>query len=59
MRIVAETFKSVINKITYRTSFLLVLLLQSDYVDLTRKDLNTTIDKPNNTWNIHLVLYDT
>jgi hypothetical protein len=56
---VAEIFKSVIDAMTQGTDFKLVNLLRSENVNLTHKDLNTSIDKPENRWNIHLVSYDT
>jgi hypothetical protein len=56
---VAKTFKSVLDKITHRTDFKLVDLLHTDNANLTHKDLNTSIDKPENRWNIHIVSYDT
>jgi len=56
---VAETFKTVINEMTHRTDFKLVNLLHAENANLTHKDLNTSIDEPENRWNIHLVSYDT
>jgi hypothetical protein len=56
---VAETFKSVINEMTHGTDFKLVNLLLAENANLTHQDLNTSIDKPENRWNIHLVSYDT
>jgi hypothetical protein len=56
---VAETFKTVINKITHATDFKLVNLLHADNADLTHQNPNTSIDEPENRWNIHLVSYDT
>jgi hypothetical protein len=56
---VAETFKKVIDKMTHGTEFKLVNLLHAENANLTNKDLNTSIDKPENRWNIHLVSYDT
>jgi len=56
---VAETFKSVIKKMTHGTNFKLVNLLHTENANLTHKDLNTSINKPENRWNIHLVSYDT
>jgi len=41
---VAETFKSVMDKMTYGTDFKLIHLLHVDNANLTHKDLNTTID---------------
>jgi hypothetical protein len=56
---VAETFKSVINKMTHGTVFKVVIVLQSNNANITAKDLNTSIDKAENRWNIHLVPYNT
>ena len=44
---------------TRGTNFKLVILLHSASANLTHQDLRTCIDKPENRWNIHLVLYDT
>jgi len=56
---VAETFKTVIDEMTHGTDFKLVYLLHAENANLTHEDLNTSIDKPENRWNIHLVSYDT
>jgi len=56
---VAETFKSVIDKMAHGTNFKLVNLLHTDNANLTNEDLNTSIDEPEYRWNIHLVSYDT
>jgi len=56
---VAETFKTVIDEMTHRTDFKLVNLLHAENANLTHEDLNTSIDEPENQWNIHLVSYDT
>jgi hypothetical protein len=56
---VAETFKSVIKKMTHGTDFKQVNLLHANNVNLTHQDLNTSIDQPESRWNIHLVLYNT
>jgi hypothetical protein len=56
---VAETFKSVIDKMTHRTHFKLVNALHAENANLTHEDLNPSIEKPENRPNIHLVLYDT
>jgi len=56
---VAETFKSVIDKMTHGTDFKLVNLLHAENGNLTHEDLNSSIDETENEWNIHLVLYDT
>jgi len=55
---VAETFKGVIDKMTYGTDFKLVNLLHAENANLTHEDLNTIIDEPENWWNIHLVSYN-
>jgi len=52
---VAETFKSVIDEMTYGTDFKLIALLPADNANLTHQDLNTTTNKPENGWNIHHV----
>jgi hypothetical protein len=56
---VAETFKTVIDEMTHGTDFKLVNLLHPENANLTHEDLNTSIDEPENRWNIHLVSYDT
>jgi len=56
---VADAFKGVINKKTYGTDSKLVNLLNTHNVNLTHKDLNTSIEEPENRWIIHLVWYDT
>jgi hypothetical protein len=56
---VAETFKTVIDVMTRGTDFKLVNFLHTDNANLTQKDLNTSMDEPENRWNIHLVSYDT
>jgi len=56
---VAETFKSVIDEMTFATDFKLINLLHAENVNLTHKDLNTSLDEPENRLNIHLVSYDT
>jgi len=56
---VSETFKSVINEMTCGTDFKHVNLLHAKNANLTHEDLNTSIDEPENLWNIHLVSYDT
>jgi hypothetical protein len=55
---VAETFKTVIDKITHGTDFKLVNMLHPELANITHEDLNTSIDEPENRWNIHLVSYD-
>jgi len=56
---VAETFMTIINEMRYGTDFKLVNLLLAENANITQNDLNTTIDEPENQWNIHLVSYDT
>jgi hypothetical protein len=56
---VAETFKSVIDAMTHGTDFKLVNLLQTANANLTYENLNTSIDKAENKWNILGVSYDT
>jgi SNF2 family DNA or RNA helicase len=56
---VAETFKTVIDKMTHPTNLKLVNLLLAENANLTHEDLNTSIDESENRWNIHLVSYDT
>ena len=55
---VAETFKTVIKVKTHGTDFKLVNLLHAKDATLTHEDLSTSIDEPENRWNIHLVSYD-
>jgi hypothetical protein len=55
---VAERFKSVIDKMTFGTDFKLINMLNGDDVNLTNEDLNASLDKSENRWNIHLVSYD-
>ena len=52
---VAETFKIVIDEMTYGTDFKLINLLQAENVNLTNVNLNTSIEEPENQWIIHLV----
>ena len=56
---VAETFKGVIDEKTRGTDFKLINLLHAENANLTYKNLNASIEKPENRWNIHLVSYDT
>ena len=53
---VAEMFKTGIDQMTHGTDFKLVNLLHAENVNLTHEDLKTSIDEPENLWNIHLVL---
>jgi len=54
----ADTFKIVINEMTSGTTLKMVNLLDMKSADLTHEDLNSSIDKPDNQWNIHLASYD-
>jgi hypothetical protein len=56
---VAKTFICVIDNMTYGTYFTLINMLYAEKANLTHEDLNTRIDKPENRWNIHIVLSDT
>jgi len=56
---VADTFKSVIEEMTYGTNFKVLYLLHMENVNLTHEDLNSSIDEPEIWLNIHLVSYDT
>jgi len=55
----AETFPTVINKMTYETDFKLINLLLTENANLTLQDQNTSMHEREIRWNIHLVLYDT
>jgi len=59
MRGVAATFKTVIDEMTLGTDFKLVNLLHAENANLTHNDLITSIEEPQNRWNIQLVSYDT
>jgi hypothetical protein len=48
MSVVAETFKTVIDVMTHGTDFKLVNFLHTDNANLTQKDLNTSMDEPEN-----------
>ena len=41
---VAETFKNVIDEMTYGTDFKLINLLRAEHANLTHEDLNTSIN---------------
>jgi len=56
---VAETFKTVIDKMTHGTNFNQVNILYAENANLTDENLNTSIDEPENRWNIHLVSHHT
>jgi len=55
----AETFKSVIDEMTYATNFKPLNLLHAEDANLTYEDLNTSLDEPENRSNIHRVPCDT
>jgi len=55
---VAETVKTLIDEMTHGTAFKLVNLLHTENAILSQEDLNTSIDKQENRWNIYLVQYD-
>jgi hypothetical protein len=56
---VGEAFQTVIDEMTHGTDFKLVNLLHTENAYPSHEDLNTSIDKPESRWNIHLVSYDT
>jgi len=56
---VAATFLTVIDEMTHATEFKLINLFHAKNANLTHKDLNTSIEVPENWWNIWLVWYDT
>ena len=56
---VAETFNSVIDKMTDGTDFNLLNMLHGENVNHTHEDLNTSIVKSESRWKIHPVLCDT
>jgi len=56
---VAETFKTVIDKMTHATEVNLGNLLHLENTSLTHEDVNTGIDEPENRWNIQHLSYDT
>jgi hypothetical protein len=58
MRRVAETSKSVIGKMTYRANSKLSNSLRAENANQTDEDPNSSIDKPENGCNIHLVSQD-
>jgi hypothetical protein len=59
MPAVAETFQAVINEMTHGIDFKLINLLHAENANVIHEDLNTSIDNPENRWNIHPGLYDT
>jgi len=56
---VAEMFNGVLDEMTHRTDSELINLLHVNRANITNEDLNASIDKPENWWNMHLLLYDT
>jgi len=58
MLVVAETFKSVIDKMKYGSNLKLSHLLQMENAYLTHADLNTNIAKRESWLNNHFVSYD-
>jgi len=56
---VAETFKTVIDQMTQKTELKLVNFFHAEAANLTHEDLKTSINEPENRWNIHPVSYDT
>jgi len=56
---VEEKFTSAINDMTHWTNLNLVNLFDAENVNLAHEDLNTSIDEPENWWNICLISYDT
>jgi hypothetical protein len=51
--------QNVIDEMTHGTHFKLVNLFHATNANLTHEDPNTSIDEPENRWNINLVSYDT
>jgi hypothetical protein len=56
---VAETFTTFIDEMTHGTDFKLGNLLHAENANISHEDLNSTVDEPENRWNVHLVSYDT
>ena len=56
---VGETFRSITDEMTFSIDFKLINLFHPEYANLTNEVLNTSLDEPENQWNIHLVSYDT
>jgi hypothetical protein len=54
---VAVWFGSAIDKMTYWTDFKLINLLHGDGTYLTYEDLHSSVEKPDNRWNVHLGWY--
>jgi len=59
LRTDAETVTSVIDEMTHRINFKLVILLHYRNMYLTRDELNTSVDMPEHRSKIHLAAYDT
>jgi hypothetical protein len=55
---VAASFKTVIDKMTHGIDYKLVNMLHAERMNLSHKDLNTSIAEPETQWNIHPVSYD-
>jgi hypothetical protein len=55
----AETYLSVIHKMTHGIDLTVVMLLHTKHVNFTDKDLKSGIDNPEKGWYIHPVSYDT
>jgi hypothetical protein len=56
---VAETFKTVLDKITYGTNFKLLNLLAAENANHTHQNPNTCIEELVTRWHIYLVLRST
>ena len=56
---VADTSKTVIDKMICGTDLKLVNWFHPNNVNLTHEELNASIDEPENRWNLHLMSYDT
>ena len=56
---VAETLQSIIDEITYGNDFKLIKLFHMENGNHSHNDLNTSIDEPENQWNMHLGFYAT
>jgi hypothetical protein len=55
---VVMKFKTVIDEMIHGTEFNPVNLLHVENANLTHSVLNSSIDKPENRWSIHLVSFD-
>jgi len=56
---VAQRFQSVFDEMTFVTDFKLINLLRAETANLTHEELDSSLDEPENRWNIHLLSYDT